>query len=101
MTSLLWDWPAHGFQQVQKAYSLAVAPLNPLRFHLIFAFSSYLSIKLIFLLLSSVRRSHFKSASQSVQKAGHTLETNTKERKGSAVFEEVRAVGKDGQVFRY
>lgn len=29
VTSLLWDWPAHGFQQVQKAHSLTVASLNP------------------------------------------------------------------------
>lgn len=41
---------------------------NPVRFCLIFAFTSYLSNRFIFPLLSSIRRSHFKSVSQRIHK---------------------------------
>lgn len=44
---------------------------NPFRSYLTFSFSSSLSNRLIFPLLSSLRRSDFKSTSQEIQEAGH------------------------------
>lgn len=70
---------------------------NPLGFLLIFAFNCYLSNEPVSLLLSSVR-SPFKSASQKIQEAEHTLQTSSKERKASAIL---GAVEKDGQVFMH
>lgn len=84
MIFFLWDsW----FSAAPRSPFSHCSLSNPLRFCLMFAFSSYLSNRLIFPLLSSVRTSHFKPANQRIQEAGHTLETSTKKRKSSATFE--------------